>query len=337
MSCRTSNLKGLGLRLITLIALALVLVPVWTIPAMAQNFSVQFGAQEFDVSPGDRFGGTIPVSNNSEDPVTVRIFAGDWVRVPGEADYIATEGPSDEPRSLLSWMTFSPDSMTLQPWERREITFEVNVPDDNSLEGSYWALIYVQGMPPLGEDMESIGGGEEAGIGIRTVFRYVIRVIATIQDTEVRSATFSSFRLDPMEDGFKAIARFQNDSNIYLKPTVWMELRNPAGETVYTEEHIAITVLPDSAREFQFELTSLPLESGDYLIMIIADYGVMDLVAARGRVSLTLTPPDEEDLEEDNTEDDKDEGDLPEEDVTNDDIEGEESDETGEGGGGSGG
>jgi hypothetical protein len=331
MRCRTSNSTEKGLRIITLTALALALISIWTLPAMAQNFSVQFGAQEFDVSPGDRFGGTIPVSNNSGDAVTVRIFIGDWVRVPDEADYIAMEGPGDEPRSLLSWMTFSPDSMTLEPWERREITFEVNVPDDSTLEGSYWALIFVEGMPPIGESLPDITSEESqnAGIGIRTVFRYVIRVIATIQDTETLDATFTAFRFEPTEDGFMAIATFQNNGNAYVKPRVWLELRNPAGETVYTENHIDMTVLPESARDFEFELSSLPIESGDYLVLVIADYGAMDLIAARGRVHLMLTPPDEEDEEGEEVE-----GGATEDDNGGADIEDEGSDDTGEGGGG---
>lgn len=333
MSERKSNPTNQGLRGITLVALALFFTMVWALPATAQNFSVQFGAQEFDARPGDRCVGDIPVSNTSEDPVTIRIFTGDWVRVPSEGEYRAVEGPGGEPRSLLNWMTYSPESMTLQPGERREINLEVNVPeDDDTLSGSYWALIYVQGTPPVDPEALPSVESEEGAIGIRTVFRYVIRVMVTIQGTETsRSATFESLGFEPIEEGFQAVARFRNDGNTHMKPSVWLELRDAAGNTVYTEEHIDITILPESVRDYMFELRGLPIESGDYLVLVIADYGAADLIAARGRVSIAITPPDEEGEAEEG-----DEGEVIGEEDGSEETEDEGRDDTGEDGGGGG-
>jgi hypothetical protein len=87
----------------------------------------------------------------------------------------------------------------------------------------------------------------------------------------------------------------QNNSNIYLRPKVWIELRDSTGEVVYTLEHEEQTVLPETARDFVFELRDLPIESGEYLVMVIADYGVQTFIAAQGRVDLTINPPPPED------------------------------------------
>jgi len=293
MTPRKFILTGQALRIIALMVICLFFITSQAFPAMAQGFTVQFGNQEFNVQPGDRFAGLLPVTNTSEEPLSVRIFVGDWVRVPGQVDYNATEGPGDEPRSLITWMTYSPDSMTLQPGETRDIFFDVNVPEDVTLSGSYWDLIYVEGIPTVDPDAPP-PDPEQVGIGIRAVFRYVIRVMATIENTETRAAAFTSLNFEPIEGGFRAIAGFQNDSNIFIKPRVWLELRDPTGEVIYTEEHIAMTVLPESARNFTFELKDLPVESGDYLVMIIADYGALNYIAAQGRLSLAVKPPSEE-------------------------------------------
>jgi len=284
-------LTGQGLRVITLIAFGLVYIAAVASPAMAQGFSVGSGRDEYLVSPGESFSGAITVTNTSEEPVALRVFIGDWVRVPGQT---STYGFSDEggiePRSLVPWMVFSPERVTLEPEEKRDIMYEGSVPDDPSLEGSYWAMIFIEGIPPEEPDVVPTPEGE-IGVGIKTIFRYGIQVYATIEGTERREATFTSLNIDQAEGGFNAVAIFENKGNIYLRPKVWIELRDAAGEVVYTQEHKERIVLPESARDFTFELKGLPIESGEYLLMILADYGAPKLIAAQGRVNLTITPP----------------------------------------------
>jgi hypothetical protein len=259
---------------------------------MAQGFSVEFGKQEFEICPGDKFTGAIPLKNTSEAPVSLRIYLGDWVRIPGQGDYAPVEGVTNEPRSLIAWMTFTPDSMTLQPGEKRNITYEVNVPDDWTLEGSYWDLVFIEGIPTE-EASAAPSASEQVAIGINTVFRYAIHVFATIQDTEIRAATFTTLNMEAMEGGFKATARFQNNGNTFIRPKVWVELHDAAGEVVFTQDHPEQTVLPESTRDFAFELKDLTIPSGEYLVLIMADYGAQNYVAAQGRVSLTISPPQE--------------------------------------------
>jgi hypothetical protein len=263
-------------------------------PALAQGFSVAFGSSEFLVSPGDEFTGSIPVTNTSDEPRALRIYLGDRVRVPGQtSDYDFDEEGGKEPRSAMDWVVFSPERLTLEPGETRELTYEVSVPDDATLEGSYWAVIFIEGIPS--EEPEIVPAGEgEIAIGLRTIFRYAIQIYATIEGTEVRDATFTALTMDPALGGFDATAVFENRGNTFLRPKVWLELRDVTGETVYTLEHEELTVLPESARDFVFELRDLPIQSGEYLVMIIADYGVPTLIAAQGRVNLTIAPPAEE-------------------------------------------
>jgi len=283
-----------GVRIIALFALGLLCVAVTPSRSEAQGFSLSFTTSQFTVSPGDTFIETILVSNTSEEPQAMRVYLGDWVRVPGQtSEYSLDEEGGLEPRSFKDWMVFSPERMTVEPGESQNLTYEVSVPDDPALEGSYWAVIFVEGVPS--EEADIVATSEEGmGIGIRTVFRYALQIFATIEGTEIRDATFTTMSMDPAQGGFNATAVFENRGNIYLRPKVWLELRDVTGETVYTQEHGGQTVLPESARDFVFELRDLPIESGEYLVMIIADYGMPTLIAAQGRINLTITPPSEE-------------------------------------------
>ncbi len=295
MNVKTSINRAL--RIIALIALGLVYVAVMASHTKAQGFSIAFQRPEYTVSPGSSFTGTIPVTNITEDQVSIRIYVGDWVRVLGQtSSYNWDEEGGNEPRSFLDWMIFSPERMTLEPEETRDVTYEVNVPDDPTLEGSYWAVIFIEGIPSEEPEITIPGEGEVA-IGIKTIWRYVINVFATFEGTELREASFISMALEQKEGGFDAIAVFENRGNIYLRPEIWLEMTDIAGEVVYAQEHTGHMALPDSARDFVFELRNLPIESGEYMVMIYADYGTQTLIAAQGRVNLTITPPAPEEEE----------------------------------------
>jgi hypothetical protein len=290
------TLTDRGVRIVALIALCLAYIAMTGSPAAAQGFSVAFGRAEFIVSPGDRFIGTIPVLNITDEPVSLRVYLADRLRVPGQtSEYDFDEEGGHEPRSFLDWAIFSPERLTLDPDETQDINYEVNVPDDPTLEGSYWVVIFIESIPTTEPDI--IAEGEEGiSVGIRTIFRYAIQIYATIEGTETREANFTSLNLEPAEGWFNATAVLENTGNIHIRPDVWLELRDIAGELVYEEEHGEQTVLPESARDFVFEIRNLPIESGEYLVMILADYGVPTLIAAQGRLNLMIEPPAPEEV-----------------------------------------
>jgi len=255
-------------------------------PATAQGFSVAYDTTEFIVQPGGRFVATFTVTNLSEEFKTIRIYAGDWVRIPGQTSgYEFREDGSDEPRSFLAWMTFSPDRMELEGGEAEQVYCEVNVPDDTTLDGSYWGVIFIEAVPS-GDGELPVPEEEGMQVGILTVFRYAIQVFATIEGTEVRQATFTSLDFRQEEGGFDVVAVMQNLGNIFMRPEVWLEIHDTSGAKVYEQEYVRQTVLPESAREYVFELRELPIEPGSYLVMVIADYGVPELIAAQSRIDL---------------------------------------------------
>ena len=295
MSGRVSVLNGRGLRIIALIALVLVYAAMASGPVAAQSFSVARGNEEFLVCPGESFTGAVSVTNTSDEPIALRVYLADRVRDPGvTSGYGYSDTLGTEPRSFVGWMTFSPERMTLEPGETREVSYEVSIPDDWSLEGSYWGVLVIEPIASEEPDVTAPVEGEMS-IGVNIVWRYAIQIFATIADTEILQATFTSMNMEPAEGGLNATAVFQNDGNTFIRPKVWLELRNAAGEVVYTQEHKEQTVLPESARDFVFELRDPPVESGEYLVMIIGDYGAQNFIAAQGRVNLTITPPEPED------------------------------------------
>ncbi len=257
-------------------------------PVMAQGFSVSYDRVEYFVSGGTSFSGSIGVLNISDEPMDLRVYIGDWVRVPDKSDgYTFETEPGLEPRSFIEWMTFTPEVMTINPDEKRDVRYQVNIPPDESFNGSYWGVIYIENVAPeLPEQDES--DDTVMRVGITTVFRYAIQIYATIEGTEIRDVMFTEISMEQVEGGFDVITLVENLGNIYLKPRVWLELINPQGETVYEFEHPQFTLLPESTRNYIFQLRDLPVEPGPYLVRVLADYGVPTLIACQGRIEIIL-------------------------------------------------
>ena len=71
-----------------------------------------------------------------------------------------------------------------------------------------------------------------------------------------------------------------------MRPEVWLEIRNTAGEFIYQQEYIHQTVLPETSRIYHFVLENLHLEPGTYLLLVIADYGVPTRIAAQSTITI---------------------------------------------------
>jgi len=267
-------------------------------PVYAQGFSVAFNRIEYEVSPGDLKSGSIGVTNLSSEPMTLRIYAGDWTRITGDSSgYVFDDEGGNEPRSFLDWMTFSPDRMTLQPGEWRDVQYEIRIPNQGDLEGSYWGVIFIEETPDVLPE-QGLEEPDVMRVGILTVFRYAVQIYVTVVGTEVREVTFDSINFEQAQDGIDVTAVIENLGNIYMRPKVWLELRDTSGNVVYSQEHIRQTLLPESLRDYKFEIRELSIEPGVYLAIVIADYDSPTLIAAQGRIEITPgqtgDAPDEE-------------------------------------------
>ncbi|MEP0813240.1 MAG: hypothetical protein HRF49_01065 [bacterium] len=273
--------------------------------ALAQGFSVALGGQEFTASPGETVSGRISVSNGSEKPTGVKVYAGDLVRDAEKTQsYQFKDEGGYESRSLIPWLTFTPDQITLDPGGSAEVLYQIEIPADESLSGSYWGVIYVSSIPseePLFKEDEP-AEEKKPKIGIRMVFRYAVKIYVTIKGTETRGGTFKALNVAPAKGGFDATALFENTGNVWMRPKCWLELRDATGAAVFTQEHSEQTVLPESALDFKFEVRGAPVPPGEYLLMVIADYGGEKLVAAQARVNISEPPPESESAAESSAE-----------------------------------
>ena len=176
-----------------------------------------------------------------------------------------------EPRSLTKWLTFSPNEMELAPGETRDINCQIIVPNDPTLTGSYWGVVFVEQAPEVGASKPKTHIGMTQ-VGIDTIFRYAVKIYVTIKGTETRAALFTGLDIKKNGSELKVKAILQDKGNIVLRPKVWVEIRDTSDSVVLTQEYVHQTVLPDTSRSYNFDLQNVSIPPGTYLVMVIADY-----------------------------------------------------------------
>jgi hypothetical protein len=181
-------------------------------------------------------------------------------------------------------MKLSPAQLSVPAGGAERVYYEITLPNDTSLAGSYWAMVFIEEAASNGKI--SAGEQEKPKMKINAIVRYAVQVFVTIPGTEIRKGAFTGTKLAKVKGGFDLSASFANQGNVHLRPNAWLEIRNAKGETVYSQEHIKITVLPGYSRDYIFELRKLSLPPGKYNALVIADYGAPSLVAAQAQLEV---------------------------------------------------
>ena len=222
------------------------------------------------------------INSESDETLRIRIYLGDWlIDAKGNEQFLE---PDTVDHSLCRWVTVSPLILSIPPRSSRQVFYEISIPADEASEGSYWGMIFIEKEPPPVKRRKVEEG--RSSVAIRAIVRYGLRLLLTVPGTEIREARFISSEAGLTEKGVEISALLRNNGNIYLRPHVWLELRDLSGMTVYSAEHRELTVLPKSKRDFTFELRELNLPPGRYTALIIADYDAPNLIAAQAEIEI---------------------------------------------------
>jgi hypothetical protein len=173
---------------------------------------------------------------------------------------------SAQPRSLGSWLETNVDEKVLQGGEVYELLYTVNVPKDSVLNGSYWALLMVEGADP---------GGQEAGkqqLGVVSKIRYAIQIIADIGSFENPKLNFENVAFKPGVSAGKMVhAKLKNLGRFMVTPKLVLEIYSKEGEKIKTFETVSQKIYPFTCKDFELEIKGV--KPGKYDAVLIADYG----------------------------------------------------------------
>jgi hypothetical protein len=200
-------------------------------------------------------------------PVDVKLYRTDYAFSADGRSSFAT--PGQLPRSNAPWLRLAREQIRLAPGERSSVDYEVSVPNDAQLTGTYWSAVMV----------EQIGGAEDAPKGekvqLRQVVRYAIQVITEIGETGTSAIAFSNAHLSNADGKRELSVDLENTGERWLQAQVWLELHDANGHLAGKYAGQRLRTFPATSVRNHIDLTAVP--PGKYVALLIADAGRNDL------------------------------------------------------------
>jgi hypothetical protein len=244
--------------------LRLLLPAIWLmafLPAGAGVAVINGLTHEVTLAPGETTRGKIEIQNTSATATAVKLTQSDyWYSHLGESRY---DAPGTNPRSNTSWVTLSSFYVTLGPHETKTVEFEMAAPSSDTLSGTYWSVVLVEGMAP--PDTTS----SRKGVSISTVTRYAVQIIAHIGETGLRDLRFDHLTLARDHDTPSLHVDISNPGSRSLRPEVALELFDAGGRSLGVIKADRKRIYPGTSARFTLILPSA--EPGRYTGVLVAD------------------------------------------------------------------
>ena len=209
---------------------------------------------------GDVIKGEIRIQNNDNTDQEVKVYQTDLLYNLQENTYY--DEPGNHNRSNAKWIKYSPKSVILKAKEVRIIQYEITLPQTDTLRGTYWSVLMVEGVVPIDPN-------QKGDLSIKTVTRYAIQVVSDITDKGKGSLKFMEPTLVKEDDKLFLAVDILNDGEHYIAPDVTIELFNEKGESVKVITASKKGLYPTTSSRFRLDLEGIP-GGKTYQAMIVA-------------------------------------------------------------------
>ena len=240
--------------------------------ARAQVAVIGSTVEEHDAAPGQRYEGTIVVRNLSNRPQPVRVYQTDYRFFADGTSRFDSAG--SEPRSNAAWVHPSVSSLTIPPGTDVNVTYVVAVPAIDSLRGTYWSAVMIEGAPTAPPQ----AGAHEIGLG--AVVRYAVQLATHLPNTGSRRVRLAKHAFAP--DSAKLLTlemTVENTGERAYRPNLWVELYDANGTQRARLEKQRGLLYPGSSIRQRFTFPALP--AGTYKAVVFADTGDETVSAAQ--------------------------------------------------------
>jgi len=213
-----------------------------------------------NAKPGDILKGEIRIQNTEETPQEVRIYQTDLLYNYQENTFY--DEPGAHNRSNASWIGYNPKTLVLNPKESRVIQYEIRVPVSDTLNGTYWSVMMVEGVSPIDPN-------QTGTLNIRTVTRYAIQITTEIANRGTGMLKFLEPTLVSEGNKLYLAVDVKNEGGRYIAPDVTIEVFDAAGTAVKVLSAPKKGLYPSTSVRFKFDLEGLPARQ-NYQLMIVA-------------------------------------------------------------------
>jgi hypothetical protein len=213
--------------------------------------------------PGDTYRGSIQIQNTIKSDKSVRVYLRDyWFSYTGESKH---DPAGTLERSNAGWITYNPELLTLDSGQVANIDFEVKVPEYDTLRGTYWSVIMVEGIVP--PDTTNI----KRGVKIGTAIRYAVQIVTEIGNTGASDMQFLGMKLARQNEDNVLYVAVENTGERILKPVMNLELFDESGNAAGIIKSDIRKTFPGTS--VMMTLVLKGIKPGNYKGVLVADCG----------------------------------------------------------------
>lgn len=263
---------------VRLLARALLAAPLLVTPlrAGAQIAVVGNAVDEHEAGPGQRYVSSITVRNLTSEPQPVRIYQTDYrFSADGTSNF---DSAGTVIRSNAAWVRPSASAVTIPPMADIVVSYAVTVPAIDSLRGTYWSAIMVEGQPRLPPQ------ARRGQIGLGAVFRYAVQVATHLPTTGARRVRLTRQGFLTDSTGARVFdVVVENTGERAYRPNLWVELYDARGALRKRVEQQRGLLYPGTSLQQRFSFGALP--AGVYKALVFADTGDDTVSAAQYKLT----------------------------------------------------
>ena len=223
---------------------------------------------EATLQPGGRMEGSIQLNNDTDSIAVVKLYQTDYLfYADGRTEY---GDPGSMRRSNAGWISISPLHVSIPPGETVPVYYEVIVPPETDLTGTYWSVIMVEpGASDQTQELRTADG--QAALGLNTVIRYAVQVIVNIGESGNNAVRIVKNELVGIEGKKILVSDIENAGDRWMRPIFWVELYDEQGKFAGRYESETQRIFPGCSVRHTLDLTEVP--SGQYSALMIVDNG----------------------------------------------------------------
>lgn len=214
---------------------------------------------------GNTYKGVIQLKNTGDKVQNVKIYLNDYsYNSKGETTY---SEPGSIKRSNSLWTIIPSDILSLNPKENYDLYYEVTIPKELKLSGSFASVLFVEPTYDINPNKNT------SGVRLQTVIRYGIQLIVNVNETEAKSLiSFQNAKITKLNKQFLLNIDLNNSGDLYHKIVVSAEFYDKSDGSkkgIYKSPLQSLT--PDNSKNYPIDLSGLP--PGDYKVILVADCG----------------------------------------------------------------
>lgn len=216
----------------------------------------------YKVENGKVYKGKVEIENTDNAPQDVKIFLQDYgYKADGTVLYT---NPGTNDRTNTGWIKFNTNLISLKAKEKKEVYYEITVPNHVAQAGSYWSVIIVEPVENIKPTQDKLG------VNITSIVRYAIQVITDYDSEKAKPVLkFEDVKIEKQASSQVLKIAVTNNGELYCKPTTTIEIYNrKGGQKIGTFSSEPMGLLPNTSKSFFIDISKVP--PNQYNAVIIA-------------------------------------------------------------------